>query len=52
MHFSTCRFLFDERCAEYKYYEYQLAQEEKALAQTRESQVPRNGKYFNIFSCF
>ncbi|XP_052727280.1 SURP and G-patch domain-containing protein 1-like protein isoform X2 [Vigna angularis] len=37
------KFLFDERCAEYKYYEYQLAQEEKALAQTRESQVPRNG---------
>lgn len=37
------KFLFDERCAEYKYYEYQLAQEEKALAQTRESHVPRNG---------
>ncbi|KAL9321870.1 hypothetical protein ACSQ67_009923 [Phaseolus vulgaris] len=37
------KFLFDERCAEYKYYEYQLAQEEKALAQSRESQVPRNG---------
>ncbi|KAK7323251.1 hypothetical protein VNO77_26716 [Canavalia gladiata] len=37
------KFLFDERCAEYKYYEYQLAQEEKALAQSRESQAPRNG---------
>ncbi|TKY49561.1 SURP and G-patch domain-containing protein [Spatholobus suberectus] len=35
-------FLFNERCAEYKYYEYRLAQEEKALAQSRESQVPRN----------
>ena len=39
----TCRFLFDERCAEYKYYEYRLAQEENALVQSRESQVPRNG---------
>ena len=37
------KFLFDERCAEYKYYEYRLAQEEDALAQSRESQVPRNG---------
>ncbi|XP_020226081.1 SURP and G-patch domain-containing protein 1-like protein isoform X1 [Cajanus cajan] len=37
------KFLFDERCAEYKYYEYQLAEEEKALAQSRESQVPHNG---------
>ncbi|KAG4399001.1 hypothetical protein AAZX31_08G151400 [Glycine max] len=37
------KFLFDERCAEYKYYEYRLAQEEDALGQSRESQVPRNG---------
>ncbi|XP_040865482.1 SURP and G-patch domain-containing protein 1-like protein isoform X4 [Glycine max] len=37
------KFLFDERCAEYKYYEYRLAQEENALVQSRESQVPRNG---------
>ncbi|XP_027341338.1 SURP and G-patch domain-containing protein 1-like protein [Abrus precatorius] len=37
------KFLFDETCAEYKYYEYQLAQEEKALLQSWESQVPHNG---------
>lgn len=42
-HVLTCRFLFDERCADYKYYEYQLAQEEKAHMQSQESQAPPNG---------
>ncbi|XP_057450740.1 SURP and G-patch domain-containing protein 1-like protein [Lotus japonicus] len=37
------KFLFDERCADYKYYEYQLAQEEKAHMQSQESQAPPNG---------
>ncbi|KAE9620920.1 hypothetical protein Lal_00018962 [Lupinus albus] len=32
------KFLFDEKCADYKYYEHRLAQEEKALAQSREPQ--------------
>ncbi|XP_019413451.1 PREDICTED: SURP and G-patch domain-containing protein 1-like protein isoform X1 [Lupinus angustifolius] len=33
------KFLFDEKCADYKYYEYRLAQEDKALAQSREPQA-------------
>ncbi|XP_061349042.1 SURP and G-patch domain-containing protein 1-like protein [Gastrolobium bilobum] len=37
------KFLFDERCADYKYYEHRLAQEEKALAQSREPQAYHNG---------
>ncbi|KAM1812107.1 hypothetical protein ACFX12_028669 [Malus domestica] len=37
------KFLFDESCSDYKYYEYQLAIEEKALQQTRDSQTSRNG---------
>ncbi|KAI4333160.1 hypothetical protein L6164_018000 [Bauhinia variegata] len=32
-----------QKCADYKYYEYQLAQEEKALAQSREPQRSRGG---------
>ena len=36
------KFLFDPRCSDYKYYEYQLAQEEKALAQSREPQANHN----------
>ncbi|XP_054816130.1 SURP and G-patch domain-containing protein 1-like protein isoform X2 [Prosopis cineraria] len=35
------KFLFDEKCDDYKYYEYLLAQEEKALLHTRESQTSR-----------
>ncbi|XP_050113835.1 SURP and G-patch domain-containing protein 1-like protein isoform X2 [Malus sylvestris] len=38
------KFLFDESCSDYKYYEYQLAIEEKALQQTRDSQTSRNGE--------
>ncbi|XP_008231302.1 PREDICTED: SURP and G-patch domain-containing protein 1-like protein [Prunus mume] len=37
------KFLFDESCADYKYYEYQLAIEEKVLQQTSDSQTSRNG---------
>ncbi|KAF7824518.1 SURP and G-patch domain-containing protein 1-like protein isoform X1 [Senna tora] len=37
------KFLFDVKCSDYKYYEYLLAQEEKALAQPRESETSRNG---------
>ncbi|KAF5736419.1 putative arginine/serine rich splicing factor sf4/14 [Tripterygium wilfordii] len=33
------KFLFDESCADYKYYEYQLAEEEKALSQTEDSRI-------------
>ncbi|XP_022733325.1 SURP and G-patch domain-containing protein 1-like protein isoform X2 [Durio zibethinus] len=33
------KFLFDESCSDYKYYEYQLAEEEKALLQNKESQT-------------
>ncbi|WMV10873.1 hypothetical protein MTR67_004258 [Solanum verrucosum] len=32
-------FLFDESCPDYKYYEYQLSEEEKALSQTCETQT-------------
>ncbi|KAF8403861.1 hypothetical protein HHK36_011967 [Tetracentron sinense] len=35
-------FLFDEGCADYKYYEYRLIEEEKAIAQTRDSQMSHN----------
>ncbi|XP_031375272.1 SURP and G-patch domain-containing protein 1-like protein [Punica granatum] len=37
------KFLFDKTCAEYKYYEYRLAEEEKALSQAKESQTPQSG---------
>ncbi|GAB4828105.1 hypothetical protein Ancab_035020 [Ancistrocladus abbreviatus] len=37
------KFLFDESCADYKYYEFRLQEEERALAQTRSSQTSRNG---------
>ncbi|XP_050386041.1 SURP and G-patch domain-containing protein 1-like protein isoform X2 [Argentina anserina] len=35
------KFLFDESCADYKYYEYRLAIEEKTLKQTREVESSR-----------
>ncbi|KAL3615375.1 hypothetical protein CASFOL_041036 [Castilleja foliolosa] len=31
------KFLFDESCSDYKYYEYRLSEEEKTLSQTRDS---------------
>ncbi|KAK6162928.1 hypothetical protein DH2020_002769 [Rehmannia glutinosa] len=37
------KFLFDESCSDYKYYEYRLSQEEKALSQTRDSQISQTG---------
>ncbi|KAA8515700.1 hypothetical protein F0562_018689 [Nyssa sinensis] len=37
------KFLFDESCADYKYYEYQLGEEEKALAQSKGSQTMQSG---------
>ncbi|KAL5549779.1 hypothetical protein UlMin_005010 [Ulmus minor] len=37
------KFLFDESCADYKYYEYRLAEEEKSLLQSREPQTSRSG---------
>lgn len=38
-----CRFLFDENCADFKYYEYRLAEEEKALTQSGDSQISSSG---------
>ncbi|KAJ7013022.1 hypothetical protein NC653_002905 [Populus alba x Populus x berolinensis] len=38
-----CRFLFDENCADFKYYEYRLTEEEKALSQSRDSQISSSG---------
>lgn len=35
------KFLFDSNCSDYKYYENRLLEEEKALLQTSEPQVPR-----------
>lgn len=46
--FYVSRFLFDESCAEYKYYECRLAEEEKALSQTREPQTSRSGWSLNF----
>ncbi|XP_047310741.1 SURP and G-patch domain-containing protein 1-like protein isoform X2 [Impatiens glandulifera] len=37
------KFLFDESCADYKYYEYRLREEEKALSQTKDSQTSQSG---------
>lgn len=37
------QFLFDANCADYKYYEFRLAEEEKALSQNKESQPSRSG---------
>ncbi|XP_061984406.1 SURP and G-patch domain-containing protein 1-like protein [Populus nigra] len=37
------KFLFDENCADFKYYEYRLAEEEKALSQSRDSQISSSG---------
>ncbi|KAL8228860.1 hypothetical protein R6Q57_013760 [Mikania cordata] len=37
------KFLFDESCADYKFYEYRLAEEEKVLGQSVDSQTPHTG---------
>jgi|APAra0007618328_1042625.scaffolds.fasta_scaffold03450_2 hypothetical protein len=39
------RFLFDENCADYKYYVFRLAEEEKLISQTKDSGVLHSGKY-------
>ncbi|KAL3537364.1 hypothetical protein ACH5RR_000730 [Cinchona calisaya] len=42
------KFLFDQNCSEYKYYEYRLNEEEKALSESRESQLPESGNMISI----
>ncbi|KAI3717328.1 hypothetical protein L1987_68889 [Smallanthus sonchifolius] len=37
------KFLYDESCADYKYYEYRLTEEEKNLGQSVDSQIPHTG---------
>ncbi|KAL6964811.1 hypothetical protein U1Q18_035866 [Sarracenia purpurea var. burkii] len=37
------KFLFDDSCADYKYYEYQLCEEERALSQAMDSQTSQTG---------
>ncbi|KAI3448920.1 hypothetical protein Pfo_005585 [Paulownia fortunei] len=37
------KFLFDESCSDYKYYEYRLSEEQKALSGTRDSQTSQSG---------
>ncbi|ESQ45293.1 hypothetical protein EUTSA_v10010376mg [Eutrema salsugineum] len=37
------KFLFDESCAEYKYYAFRLSEEEKTISQTKESGVLHSG---------
>ena len=49
--YYICRFLFDESSADFKYYEYQLAQEEKALSQIVESKTS-NGSPLSCFSYY
>lgn len=48
--FVAVRFLFDGSCSDYKYYEYRLSEEEKALAQSRDSETSRNGLCIDIQS--
>jgi len=45
------RFLFDKHCPDYKYYEFRLAEEEKILAQSKEAEASRNGRWleFSVF---
>ncbi|KAF2319442.1 hypothetical protein GH714_015869 [Hevea brasiliensis] len=37
------KFLFDKTCSDYKYYEFRLAEEERALSQARDSEIPPSG---------
>ncbi|KAI7739917.1 hypothetical protein M8C21_029319 [Ambrosia artemisiifolia] len=37
------RFLYDESCADYKYYEYRLSEEEKVLGKSADSQIQHTG---------
>lgn len=44
-----CRFLFDESCSDYKYYEYRIAEEEKVVSHARdEYQTSRTGWHLNF----
>ena len=57
LNMDFCRFLFDSSCSDYKYYEYQLFEEEKALAQLKDSKASDSGRYhlcanFSLFSIF
>ncbi|RCV13670.1 hypothetical protein SETIT_2G364500v2 [Setaria italica] len=36
------KFLFDKHCPDYKYYEFQLAEEEKALGQSKDAEASKN----------
>ncbi|KAF9665740.1 hypothetical protein SADUNF_Sadunf16G0155200 [Salix dunnii] len=45
------KFLFDENCADFKYYEYMLAEEEKAHSQSGNSQISSSGKYIDYNPC-
>lgn len=47
-----CRFLFDKHCPDYRYYEFQLAEEEKALAQSKEAEASKSGSSHNFFVVF
>ncbi|XP_065869799.1 SURP and G-patch domain-containing protein 1-like protein isoform X6 [Euphorbia lathyris] len=38
------KFLFDKSCSDYKYYEFRLAEEERALSQTRDSEDSASGE--------
>lgn len=46
-----CRFLFDENCTDFKYYQYRLAEEEKALSQNRDSHISSSGQSFDCYPC-
>ncbi|MCL7037969.1 hypothetical protein MKW94_018188 [Papaver nudicaule] len=42
------KFLFDTSCADYKYYEYQLLNEEKALARSRDGQISHSATVSSV----
>ncbi|CAH8385235.1 unnamed protein product [Eruca vesicaria subsp. sativa] len=45
------KFLFDESCADYKYYAFRLSEEEKSISQAKESGVHHSGNYFKTPLC-
>jgi hypothetical protein len=44
------RFLFDKSCPDYKYYEFQLAEEENDLSQSKEAEASKNGLFQKVSS--
>ncbi|XP_068643779.1 SURP and G-patch domain-containing protein 1-like protein isoform X1 [Aristolochia californica] len=44
------KFLFDAGCSDYKYYEYHLIEEEKMLAETKDSQLSRTASASTSYS--